>query len=128
MICSSMVTTTSFSTFAWNSIAIKEAVSKSMTSFTVAITPIIINFLMTSAAVAFKRSANSFTTISSGMVMVICFFCLSSWIRFKRSASVSLREFFGFPLYWLLLCVSFCLFTVWSVFTFSLAKRSYFSL
>ena len=44
---------------AWNSIATRAAVSKSITSFTVAMVPIIISFLMTSAAVAFKRKASS---------------------------------------------------------------------
>ena len=66
MIRSSMVTTTSFSTFAWNSIATREAVSKSITSLIAANTPRPISFLMTSAAVAFRRRASSPTVISSG--------------------------------------------------------------
>ena len=52
MMRSSMVTTTSFSTFAWNSSAMSTAVSKSMVSLMVAKTPFAMSFLMTSALVA----------------------------------------------------------------------------
>ena len=74
MICSSMVTTTSRSVLAWNSMATNVAVSKSISWLMVAMTPISMSFLMTSEEVAFSRAASSPTVIISGMVMVICFF------------------------------------------------------
>lgn len=124
IIRSSMVTTTSFSTFAWNSIATSDAVSKSITSLTVTMVPIINSFLMTSAAVAFRRSANSLTAISSGMDTVIGLLLRSAAILLRRSASVSLRELRGLPLCWER-CVIFCFWTVFSVLIFSEARRSY---
>ena len=103
--------------------------SKSIVSLMEANTPSAISFLMTSAAVAFRRSASSPTVISSGTWMVMCFCLRSSAMRRMRSASVSLREPFGLPRYWLLRCVSFCFCTVLSTrFIFSEARRSYFSL
>ena len=118
MMRSSMVTTTSFSTFAWNSMATREAVSKSIVSLTVANTPSAISFLMTSAAVAFRRSASSLTVISSGIVTVIGFALRSIAMRRRRSASVSRRALRGLPRYWLLRCVIFCFCTMFSVRTF----------
>ena len=97
-----MVTTTSFSTLAWNSSATSTAVSKSMVSLMVANTPRLISFLITSAAVAFSRRASSPTVISSGICTVMGFCFRSRAMRRMRSASVSFREFRGLPRYWLL--------------------------
>ena len=128
IILSSIVTTTSFSTFAWNSIATRDAVSKSMVSFIFAATPIRKSFLITSAVVAFNLSASSFTVISSGIDIVIFFFFLSASILLRRSCSVSLLPLFCFPFCWERWFI-FCLWAVWfSLFIFSLASLSYFSL
>ena len=70
--------------------ATREAVSKSMTSFWAAITPIIISFLMTSETVTFSREASSETVISSGIsTLSCCFRARSRARRWSFSASVS---------------------------------------
>ena len=70
-----MDVTTSRVTSAPSSSATRAAVSKSTTWLTVAITPIIIRRLMTSAAVTLRRDASSPTVISSGIVACTgCFF------------------------------------------------------
>ena len=128
MIRSSMVTTTSFSTLAWNSSATSTAVSKSMVSLMVANTPRAISFLMTSGAETFSRRANSPTVISSGTSMVMCL-ALRSWaMRCSRWASVSRLPLRCWPRRCWFRLVNFCLFTMLSVFTFWSASRSYFSL
>ena len=130
IIRSSMVTTTSFSTLAWNSSAMSTAVSKSIMSLMAANTPRPISFLMTSGAETFRRRAKSPTLISSGTSMVMCL-ALRSWaMRRKRSASVSRLP----RRCWPRLCWprpgNFCLVTTLSVRepTFWSASRSYFSL
>ena len=129
MMRSSMVTTTSFSTLAWNSSATSTAVSKSMVSLMAANTPRLISFLMTSGAETFSRRANSPTVISSGTSMVMCLAARSRAMRFKRSASVS-RLPRRWPRRWLFRLGNFCLVTTLSVrvFTFWSASWSYFSL
>ena len=91
IILSSIVTTTSFLTFAPNSVATISAVSKSITWFTVAIIPKEKSFLITSAAVLLSIAASSPTVISSGTVITRVFFARSASILFNLSASLSLR-------------------------------------
>ena len=94
---SSMETWTSCSTLAWNSSAMRAAVSKSTTSLMACISPIIMNFLMTSLAFFFSRVASSPTVISSGIIIFSwALRAFSSWMRCRRSASVSRRRW-----YWL---------------------------
>ena len=79
-------------------------------------------FLTTSAAVAFRRSANSFTTISIRNGNGHLFLWRLAEYVLNALPLFSLREFFGFPLYWLLRCVSFCLFYSLVCFYFSLCQ------
>ncbi len=72
--------------------ATSEAVSKSISSLTALNTPRFISFLMTSAAVAFRRIASSPTVICSGICTVMGLFLRSIAMRRRRWASVSLWE------------------------------------
>ena len=90
---SSMETWTSCSTLAWNSSAIRAAVSKSTTSEMACISPICMNLATTLAALCFRRVASSPTVISSGMeILSWALRAFSSWMRCRRSASVSRRR------------------------------------
>ena len=101
---SSTVMITSFSTLAPSSSATSEAVSKSTTSFIVAITPRPISFFITSVAVTLSLDASSETTISSGIrTLSCCFLALSSSSLLSFSASVSFFENCC-----LFLCADFC--------------------
>ena len=93
---SSMVTCTSCSTFAWNSSASRDAVSKSITSLMACISPICMNLAMTLPACCFRRAASSPTVISSGIITFSCALrAFSSWMRCRRSNSVSRLPFWN---------------------------------
>ena len=67
--------------------------SKSTTSETACISPICMNLATTLAAVCFRRLASSPTVISSGMeIFSWALRAFSSWMRCRRSASVSRRR------------------------------------